>query len=420
MSKTKTERQMWHKSCKSTRTGTYHPEFNETRTTVKDIFVNDSVTYGDNLPDWKARIRNGQDCTTSLNGTRTSVSITPGIAVRQQLAFDVREETVGHLAQLRVNPTPGVADASIVNQATTSAAVAFSRNFRNNTRNWQSGVFFGEIAETAALLANPVRHLRGSVDSLYRDLTREIRRLGGLGLPRALLNKRRRELLADTWLIWSFGVKPTIQDCNDAAEAFRAMRSGRDFEIVRITGTGAAEGRVAALSSGVPVALAPVAGVSSFCAATNECTDRVQVTYRGAWKNSAASGEMPLPMRFGLTLSDIVPTAWEVIPWSFLVDYFTNIGVVLDAWSVGNVNFAWLNRTTRSRRTVKYSDAIATPLAGEYRYASGGHAKVVTRTVKREKVSSFNDVHFQVKIPGMGSLQWLNIAALAQMRLRPY
>jgi hypothetical protein len=124
---------------------------------------------------------------------------------------------------------------------------------------------------------------------------------------------------------------------------------------------------------------------------------------------------MPLPMRFGLSLSDVVPTAYEAFMWSFLLDYFSNMGDVLDAWCVGMVDFAWLNRTTRSRRIVKFSDAIATPLAGESRYAYGGHTRVVTKTVKREKVDNFNDAKVLVKLPGSGSTQWLNIAALAQM-----
>lgn len=34
---------------------------------------------------------------------------------------------------------------------------------------------------------------------------------------------------------------------------------------------------------------------------------------------------------FGFSAKEFVPTLWELLPWSFLVDYFTNVGDILDA-----------------------------------------------------------------------------------------
>jgi hypothetical protein len=33
---------------------------------------------------------------------------------------------------------------------------------------------------------------------------------------------------------------------------------------------------------------------------------------------------------FGLNLPDLVPAAWELVPWSWVVDYFTTVGAYLD------------------------------------------------------------------------------------------
>jgi len=36
---------------------------------------------------------------------------------------------------------------------------------------------------------------------------------------------------------------------------------------------------------------------------------------------------------FGLDLDDIAPTMWELVPYSFVVDWFCNISDILAAWS---------------------------------------------------------------------------------------
>lgn len=416
--KTKTSRELHHTYCEDKLSGTYNPPANGTRSTEVFAYANYVSNHGDNLPDWKDRLATGRDASTYMDGTLTYCVTTLGVAVRQGLVFDTRNEQKGALTHLRAKAyieNPGVIGTSTVNQATTKAAIAYSKNYRNRTRNWQGGVFFAEMAETVALLANPVKGLRVGVTQLYKDLKRLFKQelYGKKGIPPALLSERRAKLLAEQWLIWQFGVQPLISDANDAAEALRAMASGRNFEIVRIRGDGAHEARVDSMCG--DIALAPVAGRGSYCYTNIEVVDRTEVTYHGAWKNAAVSGEMPLPMRFGLSLSDIVPTLYEATLYSFLLDYFSNMGDVLDAWCVGMVDFAWLNRTTRSRRIVRMSDVRSTPLEGESRYAYGGNTRVVTKTVKREKVQNFNDAKVLVKLPGVGSTQWLNIAALAEM-----
>jgi hypothetical protein len=69
------------------------------------------------------------------------------------------------------------------------------------------------------------------------------------------------------------------------------------------------------------------------------------IRYRGAVKAQAATTASDRLARFGFTPSEFIPTAWEILPWSFLVDYFLNIGDLLSASVTDTSNVAWVNRS---------------------------------------------------------------------------
>lgn len=369
-----------------------------------------------NIPDWKARISRGLDVTTTLYGVRFWWKPTPGRVTGWVINSGKRDTwTVsGDIGYSNVGFSIDAPTGTVVAEAKTNSQVAFAKNYRKKTRQWTGGIFCGELLETARLLASPARALRKGVDELHDQLSKVAKRTKGDS------RKTVRDAIAGTWLEWNFGVKPLVQDANDAATAFRAMASGRCYDIVRITGLGEAEAKVVSTTFAWNPSISGMVSSFNDWRGYREIYDQVQVITRGAWKNENPSGEMPLPMRFGVGFSDLVPTAWELIPWSFFLDYFVNIGDVLDAWSMRLVKFAWLNQTTRSRRTDSVSDPIFTPTGGVFHFTGGGGQAVIKRfDVNRVPISNSFDNNLIVKIPGWGSTKWLNIAALAQMRRRP-
>jgi hypothetical protein len=48
---------------------------------------------------------------------------------------------------------------------------------------------------------------------------------------------------------------------------------------------------------------------------------------------------------FGFNPQNFIPAAWELLPWSFLADYFSNIGDILTASIVSTKHLAYTNRT---------------------------------------------------------------------------
>jgi len=139
-----------------------------------------------------------------------------------------------------------------------------------------------------------------------------------------------------------------------------------------------------------------------------------------------ASNSPPgFPEQLGLSWSNVLPTAWELIPFSFLVDYFTNVGAVIEGVGTGTVGLAWGCKTQKQEsKTVIQAvidSAAHNAIIGKGRWS--GHVSgsgevatysIVNRTPVNTISAGFGD--FVFKVPGATSLKWLNIAALFTLR----
>lgn len=374
-------------------------------------------TTSDQTPGWRHRIRMGQDASTTLTGTRYKTKRRTGLyegihkTIPLSNFYQSGDMMAGHLTN-----EPAAATSSVVAKATSAAQIAFAKDYRKRTQQFSGGVFAGQLLQTVHELARPAQGIRKGIDELANLLDRRLRPI----IKAKEEAKLTAKVVSETWLEWVFGHRANIQDLDDAATAFRAMAAGRCFDIVRMVGTGEAAEMVSnGLVNYIPDSGLP-SGISY--ARTNRLeVTWAQVTIRGAWKNENPSKEMPLPMNFGVGVLDVLPTAWELIPWSFMADYFINIGDVLDAWQMRFVNFAWMNRTTRSGRSIQMSDLIPGDGSGStYKplTAYGGQARSERYDVVRVPITSSWETGFTVKIPGFGSTRWLNIAALIALKGR--
>lgn len=379
-------------------------ELKWTRQYQADVLRVASKTTGDNIPDFRAKISRGDNATTSLVGRqyRLRRDLVSASGFIPAAGPGRPYEAAFSLSGKPTHPffPPNSVDETLVAKATSAAQTAFAKQVRKKTQNFSGGVFAGELMETVRMLASPAKGLRKEVGNLL-DVARRNKKL-----DRNLASTRR--FVADTWLEWSFGVKPLINDVNDAANAFERMSNGRCIDLIRCTATGTAEGFLDdglyewAVPSGSPFTMRSRA----------DRTDRCEVTYRGAIRSSNPSGEMPLPVQFGLDLSSVLPTAWELIPWSFFVDYFTNVGDAIDAWSMRFIHFSWINRTVRNSRDLRaVSMHIVAPSNYVLTGVRGGRVSGKTTTVDRQVTTNEFSPDLMLRLPGFGT-KWINIAAL--------
>jgi hypothetical protein len=128
---------------------------------------------------------------------------------------------------------------------------------------------------------------------------------------------------------------------------------------------------------------------------------------------------------FGFTPSEFVPTAWELMPWSFLVDYFTNIGDILTSSVTDTSSVRWVNRSIIKTSTLKARIAVDGPAsisaigAGWSGFVTSDPCEIEfkRKTVSRSPGVGISLPTFQLSFD-LGDGQLGNIAALlGQCRL---
>lgn len=389
--------------------------------------ANDEVTTGDNYSNYKQLIRAGQNATTSLTGSKWHMTAKPtevrGVTIEYGSPYP--DTQPGFFVEYRDSASITFAnygyDLNEIVKADNQAKLKFISAIRALQTTMSGGVFLGELRQTLRALKHPAQSLRNGLDSYFGDLQK--RRRGVRGSP-ASRRQKLRAIAGNTWLEYAFGWSPLVNDIDDAMHALADHVNGTDGPVSKmVRGTGKST---------------PTHPSAPF--ETTEGGSGVYVTFRNTYTFEYAvkyygrvDVEHPTALtaqRLGLSLDHFVPTAWELVPWSFLVDYFTNIGGMLEAASTCLSGLRWSARTD-VQSEVGLSTAI-NAYSGKILYNgvfvdkmsirfSPGYGRTEKRLVQRATYLGSFIPRLEFKIPGFGK-KWINLAALgaSHNRLRPY
>jgi hypothetical protein len=129
------------------------------------------------------------------------------------------------------------------------------------------------------------------------------------------------------------------------------------------------------------------------------------------WSRAGSDGKLGLIQDNKLLPKDWLPTAFSIMPYAWMVNYFTNIGEMIDAACFNTNDLAWGCLNTKIVNTVRYSDVQCTPywsnifsplgyFVTETPFSSGGNAMFSCTQVGRSALSSSDLVpSFQFQIP---------------------
>jgi hypothetical protein len=155
-------------------------------------------------------------------------------------------------------------------------------------------------------------------------------------------------------------------------------------------------------------------------------TQEFRVRFKGMFKYEAQLDRHKVNQSLGLTWRELVPTLHNLIPYSFLVDYATNLGDIMGQIAVPWGGVAWCNATDRtwdSEYTYFGSQRLTPPTPG----ISGGEwtASVpfvpgytnmrTWRVRRRDQTATMPTLRFEVKRPS--TKQLTNVIALLTSRL---
>lgn len=368
------------------------------------------------MPAYRTRIALGMSATSSMVGTLVRIN-NPGYFTAHYSnpsavgPFDPKQASaIGFLPVTPVFSHSGIANLDSIG-ADNAAKLAFVRKAKGVNRAFQSGVFLGELAEACRMIKNPAYALRRGIPDYLKAL--KVRRSGVLGTKnRAHRSKVLEKILQETWLEYSFGWTPLLKDIDQGAEALAkaVVRPSRP-KLQYVSGVGKAS-----YSSSRRFLTASQGPLQLW---TTEITTLSQRTrYYGSIRVMNPSDA---PFRhFGVNLAEFIPTAWELVPWSFFVDYFANIGDMLDCATFIRSDLSWLNKGEILETVVSYSP-WTNPAVNPPTVVSGGQAEFALRSIARGVYSGSLVPNLEFRLPLSGK-KIANIAALlpALKRLTPF
>ncbi len=328
--------------------------FNSTKT-VKAVRTRE----GQRLPKWKLVIKSGSNATTPLSGVWDSVWTRQLSVVHKWISTndgssrvtEARGDVVAFFAPLGpTGPLMGtMIDSSI---ADNRARARFYKQLRQIQVQFSGPTFLGELGETLRMIRRPAQAIRDSCDRYYRSLSKwKGRNRPPTSGPKKWSWRQELEKVAGgLWLENSFGWQPLLNDVRDAVKAYERLTPPlADAKVISVGDTDSADSWTPYSGMGWGDNNGNHANVGSMMFymfldfAKSSCT----VRYKGKVSLTTEATKWDNLALFGFTPSEFIPTAWELLPWSFLIDYFTNIGDILSSSVTRTTPVNYVNCTVR-------------------------------------------------------------------------
>lgn len=336
------------------------------------------------VPNWRSKLRSGQDASTSytrlsnLVTTRSSVNYSVSRKFNVGPNYGKVSTATGNGYPLRSSITdPNTfPDWGIPTASENLAKTRFAQKVRSYDSKWQSGSFAGELGKTIRALRHPLDSMRKGINGYLE----QVKKLASKPLTYSrssraygqVLKSRQREALSraltGTYLEWKFGVTPIVYDMIDAQKAYHQIVSKPHVDLSRVSASAEWDYKTPlSVKDGGSVnyitGAHPYGGLATYAVVwTNKQRHvRGRVTYSGAISaDLVVGGALPA---LQLLPRDFVPTIWQLLPWSWAIDYVANVGDMLDVLSTSFGALVWCNRSTLVTIDQEFSTFLDTAFA---------------------------------------------------------
>lgn len=387
----------------------------------------DRFRTGNKVDNWATKIRNGESATSAMTAIWVSMKHTHGKSHSVRILHDwvlgpdnVRgEEWEDRLhcavdsnhGDLRTGPNYAIASPTY---ADNMARTKFYKKLREQSVRFSAPTFLGELRETLRMVRRPANALY-SKSKGYLDALDKAKRSN----PKDWTKR-----VSGLWLEHSFGWLPLIHDAEEAQKALEVLVTGNSRKTVIVGSFSDVQDRSSTLSD-MERGYVAAAGVCPFSLwrRFHQLHTQAIVRYKAKVSASTEMTKWDNWALFGFTPSELVPTAWELLPWSFLVDYFVNVGDVLQSAVTSSASVNFVNKTI-IQQTKKFGRWEFDPAASRLAWNTPGQTKEysydgikspefenVTRFVTRSAGSSVPLPTLQLH-PGLSNGKLFNIAAL--------
>jgi hypothetical protein len=398
---------------------------------TKDILSNpmkwSNQLLGVRNPSWRDQVRHGADATTPMTASSQKVD------ARRVVIVVNTSDTAGVYGNYKeyrwegytslLFPSAFSPPSAILSEARNLALRKFFQRVNAARTSVEGGQALGEWKETVHAITNPLATLRKFTIKHVLDVKKRLKRLKRLNskdpkVRRGVRTDRASAIhaaLADTYLEFVFGWVPLAGDIKAAIAGLLDRYNHPDYQRVKAKGD---------ICYGVDDGTDNVFNSDSIFVTQNWVTQySVNYRYIASVKTGAVNGVQGVAATLGLLPERFIPTVWELIPYSFVVDYFANIGQIVEAYAFRRSVINWGVRTVRVKAEKVYKTPrleIIPPIADYYpkiRHlnqmgAYGGGATLTSESVDRVPISQDTlmpdlDIHLPIS-----KKPWVNMGAI--------
>lgn len=369
---------------------------------------------GRTLPGWRKLIARHQSATTGLVKVQNFGYLAKGQGFTRVKHSAAGVATLSEFGELCGSycTAPGLDWSSVTAVQDKATAIFLKKVQKVNESELSGQVFTAEFGKAVRQLRSPFRALRaGMFDYLYRIGKKQKDRQF-----RALTSAQKLSVVGETWLEYSFGLMPTVMDLEAGLKLLDSLGNLDRFIKVRA---------IAGTSTGNGAAPINRYGTNSSCkfeVYTKNLTSNECLIVGEVYRPMSMVSPMGFAEKARFDFAEFIPTIYELCPYSWLLDYVTNVGDVLNTLAVDRSSIAWASRTTcmvgSKILSGRHNDAYQKTIHGPNYIASGGDFGISVRTSKRitRDVPSLDTPAFHLDVD-LSPLKLLNVAGLAAVHV---
>ena len=370
-------------------------------------------------PAHRAQIRDVLSATTPAVGNRLKVGeLIPGAAsyrlvdsIGRVCTWSISGSSQG-LGASFINNGLSLPPAAVITSCHNQAVSKLYDQLNSFVSSAKTGEDWGEWKQTMRTLRSPLKPLRDLVTSSHYRSLRDLERWRD---PVKLAGA-----LADTHLEFAFGIAPLENSIANGLVGLQnrnIMGNYKPFHAKGLVGYKPATEWYETQADPFNYCLIKVGSAEQWS---------LSETFQGIWAEECQLPERAVSDVLGLKLRDIVPTIWNLIPYSFLVDYFVNIGQIASSVAVPWSGVKWCNKTSRIEGSWKASYSYRLNPATTVNFRKGFDTQPGSNQYLRQ---NFNR-SAQVDLPRawleytkpwqLTGRQWANLAALSVSQSAKY
>jgi len=381
-----------------------------TSSTVVRNWVNHTI--GSSLPGYRAAIAKSWDATTPFTGKRVEVTTSQGY-------LEWKGSLAGNPSQRRLYGASGDLDQSdqtgfspsgmSVAKAESIASSKFYNEASNAIKAVEGLECVAELHKTARSIMQRTTQMVLLLANWRRNLNMALssRKAGN----RATSARRAAGAVSGAYLEWKFGYDPIAKDMRALAKDLESDF----FEVIPINVQGKHS------RNNLSDEAASVLGMLEYKTVRRRI-EECSIRYEAGIKVTRY-GVPGFVERLGMSPSNFVPTLYNLLPWTYMIDYFTNLGDMVSALSFDPGLISWCNKTVRQKLTTTLVAGVS-PYYNTAQYtADPGYPIVVpsTQTVVYTTFARSSDrpdriPSFGFKFPDFatesGAKKGINIAAV--------